>query len=68
VDAIQPTVVTIGFAAVFALAAVGVFVPAAVRPALVVATLAALVIWVTGRGLRWPALRLCDRTPARCSS
>ena len=46
-DAIQTTVVTIGFAAVFALAAVGVFVPAAVRHALVVATLAALVIWVT---------------------
>ena len=43
----QATVVTIGFAAVFALAAVGVFVPATVRPVLLLAAIAALVIWAT---------------------
>ena len=43
----QATVVTIGFAAVFALAAVGVLVPATVRPALLLAATAALVIWAT---------------------
>ena len=43
----QATVVTIGFAAVFALTAVGVFLPATVRPALLLAVLAALVIWAT---------------------
>ena len=44
----QATVVTIGFAAVFALTAVGVFLPATVRPALLLAVIAALVIWATG--------------------
>ncbi len=44
---IQATVVTIGFAAVFALAAAGVFVPATMRPALLLAAIAALVIWAT---------------------
>ncbi len=43
----QATVVTIGFAAVFALTAVGVFLPATVRPALLLAVIAALVIWAT---------------------
>ncbi len=41
-------VVTIGFAAVFALAAAGVLVPATVRPALILAVIAAVVLWVAG--------------------
>ena len=41
-------VVTIGFAAVFALAAAGVLVPATVRPALILAVIAALTLWVAG--------------------
>ena len=44
----RATVVTIGFAAAFALAAAGVLVPAAARPALVVAIVAAGVIWAFG--------------------
>jgi hypothetical protein len=44
----QAAIVTIGLAAACALAAVGVFVPAALRPALLVAAIAALVIWALG--------------------
>jgi hypothetical protein len=44
----QAAVVTIGLAAACALAAVGVFIPAALRPALLVAAIAALVIWTWG--------------------
>ena len=44
----QAAIVTIGLAAAFALAAVGVFAPAAMRPALLVAVIAALVIWTAG--------------------
>ena len=39
---------TIGFAAVFALAAAGVLVPVTVRPALILAVIAALALWVAG--------------------
>jgi hypothetical protein len=41
-------VVTIGFAAAFALVAVGLLMPATVRAALVLAVIAALALWVTG--------------------
>jgi hypothetical protein len=44
----KATVVTIGFAAAFALAAAGLLVPATVRPALVLAVIAALALWVAG--------------------
>ena len=44
----QAAIVTIGLAAACALAAVGVFVPAALRPGLLVAVIAALVIWTAG--------------------
>jgi hypothetical protein len=45
----QAAIVTIGLAAAFALAAVGVFVSAQMaRPALLVAVIAALVIWAAG--------------------
>ena len=37
-----------GFAAAFAAVAVGVFLPATVRPALVLAAVAAVVLWITG--------------------
>jgi hypothetical protein len=43
----QAVIVTIGFAAVFALAAAGVFVPGLLRPVLIVTMIAALVIWGT---------------------
>jgi hypothetical protein len=43
-------VVTIGFAAAFALAAAGLLVPAAVRPILVVAVIAALALWAAAEG------------------
>jgi hypothetical protein len=41
-------VVTVGFAAAFGLAAVGVLLPATARSALIVAAAAAAVIWVAG--------------------
>jgi hypothetical protein len=44
----QAAIVTVGFAAAFAAAAVGVFLPATIRPALVLAAVAAVVLWVTG--------------------
>jgi len=44
----KAAVVTIGFAAAFALAAAGLLVPATVRPALVLAVIAALALWVAG--------------------
>jgi hypothetical protein len=45
---IQATIVAAGFAAAFAAVAVGVFLPATVRPALVLAAVAAVALWVTG--------------------
>jgi hypothetical protein len=44
----QAAIVTAGFAAAFAAAAVGVFFPASARAALVIAAVAAVVLWVTG--------------------
>ncbi len=44
----QAAVVTTGLAAVCALVAVGVFVPAALRPVLLVAVITAGVIWTVG--------------------
>ncbi len=44
----QAAIVTVGFAAAFAAAAVGVFLPATIRPALVLAAVTAVVLWVTG--------------------
>ena len=44
----KAAVVTIGFAAAFALAAVGLLVPVTTRPALVLAVIAALALWVAG--------------------
>ena len=43
----KAAVVTIGFAA-FALAAVGLLIPVTTRPALVLAVIAALALWVAG--------------------
>ena len=45
----RATVVTVAFAAAFALAAAGVLVPAATRPALVLAMAAALAAWGLGQ-------------------
>ena len=44
----RAAVVTIGFAAAFALAAVGLLVPVTARPALVLAVIAAVALWVAG--------------------
>jgi len=44
----KAAVVTIGFAAVFALVAAGLLVPVTVRPALVLAVIAALALWGAG--------------------
>lgn len=44
----RAAIMTAAFAAAFAFAAAGMLVPATVRPAVVVAVLAALVIWVAG--------------------
>ena len=44
----KAAVVTIGFAVAFALAAVGLLVPVTTRPALVLAVIAALALWVAG--------------------
>jgi len=44
----RATLVTIGFAAAFSFAAAGVLIPVLARPALTVAVLAALVLWVAG--------------------
>jgi len=43
----KAAIVTIGFAAVFALTAAGLLVPATVRPALMLAVVAAVALWVT---------------------
>jgi hypothetical protein len=64
----KAAVVTIGFAAAFALAAAGLLVPATVRPALVLAVIAALALWVAGRTSAGSSpARGPIRTPARCS-
>ena len=47
---ITAAAVTIGFGAAFALAAAGLLVPSTVRPALVVAVIAALALWCTAEG------------------
>jgi len=47
-DGTRAAVVTIGFAAAFALAAVGLLVPVTARPALVLAVSAAVALWVAG--------------------
>jgi hypothetical protein len=44
----RAAVVTIGFAAAFALVAVGLLIPVTTRPALVLAVIAALALWVAG--------------------
>ena len=44
----KAAVVAVGFAAAFALAAVGLLIPVATRSALVLAVIAALALWVAG--------------------
>jgi hypothetical protein len=47
----QATAVSLVLAAVFVIIALGVFVPAATRPVLVLAVITAVAIWVVGEGL-----------------